>query len=47
MKYKAKNNFAMRTLVLIFFVCVSQVNSTENYLKPRDEKVKMILKTLS
>lgn len=39
MKYKAKNIFAMKTLVLLYLICISQVFTSENYLKPRDEKV--------
>ncbi len=42
MKYRANYVFAMKSLVLLFLICISQAVVPHNKLKPQNEKVKAI-----
>ena len=43
MKYRENIVFAMKSLVLLFLICISQAVVPQNKLKPQNEKVKIVI----
>lgn len=46
MKYRENIVFAMKSLVLLFLICISQALVPQNKLKPQNEKVKVLMNNL-